>query len=75
MINLKEIKHCELCGEKDLQEVLNIGNHPLCDDLVPVNSNIKCTLYPITILLCENCLRICFKVGRDRNDNWIFRGD
>lgn len=56
MINLKEIKHCELCGEKDLQEVLNIGNHPLCDDLVPVNSNIKCTLYPITILLCESCL-------------------
>ena len=56
MINLKEIKHCELCGEKDLQEVLNIGNHPLCDDLVPVNSNIECTLYPITILLCESCL-------------------
>ena len=56
MIDLKEIKHCELCGDKDLKEVLNIGNHPLCDDLVPVKSNMECTLYPITILLCESCL-------------------
>ena len=56
MEHLKEIKHCELCGNKDLKEVLNIGNHPLCDDLVPVNSSMECTLYPITILLCESCL-------------------
>ena len=55
-MDLKEIKHCELCGDKDLKEVLNIGNHPLCDDLVPVKSNMECTLYPITILLCESCL-------------------
>ena len=45
-----------MCGHKNLQEVLNIGNHPLCDDLVPINSNRQCTLYPITILLCQNCL-------------------
>ena len=55
MEDLKEIKHCELCGHKNLQEVLNIGNHPLCDDLVPINSNRQCKSYPITILLCQNC--------------------
>jgi SAM-dependent methyltransferase len=54
--DLKQIKHCELCGHKNLQEVLNIGNHPLCDDLIPINSNRQCTSYPITILLCQNCL-------------------
>ena len=56
MEDLKQIKHCELCGHKNLQEVLNIGNHPLCDDLIPINSNRQCTSYPITILLCQNCL-------------------
>jgi len=54
--DLKQIKHCELCGHKNLQEVLNIGNHPLCDDLIPISSNRQCTSYPITILLCQNCL-------------------
>ena len=56
MEDLKQIKHCELCGHKNLQEVLNIGNHPLCDDLIPISSNRQCTSYPITILLCQNCL-------------------
>ena len=56
MEDLKEIKNCELCGNEDLEEVLNIGNHPLCDDLVPINSNRQCTSYPIQILFCKNCL-------------------
>ena len=56
MEDLKEIKNCELCGNEDLEEVLNIGNHPLCDDLVPINSSRQCTSYPIQILLCKNCL-------------------
>ena len=56
MKDLKEITNCELCGSEDLEEVLNIGEHPLCDDLVPINSNRQCTSYPITIMLCQNCL-------------------
>ena len=56
MKNLKEIKNCELCGYENLEEILNIGEHPLCDDLVPINSDRKCTSYPIKIMLCQNCL-------------------
>ena len=51
-VKIKEITNCELCGNEDLEEVLNIGEHPLCDDLVPINSNGQCT-YPITIMLCQ----------------------
>ena len=30
------IKLCEVCGNKNLIEVLDLGNHPLCDDLIPI---------------------------------------
>jgi len=53
---IKEIKNCEVCRNGSLQEVLNLGEHPLCDDLVPINSDRVCELYPITVLLCEKCL-------------------
>ncbi len=56
MKKLKEIKNCELCGHENLEEVLDIGEHPLCDDLVPINSDRQCTSYPIKIMLCQNCL-------------------
>ena len=56
MKKLKEIKNCELCGHQNLEEVLDIGEHPLCDDLVPTNSDRQCTSYPIKIMLCQNCL-------------------
>ena len=56
MKNLKEIKNCELCGHENLEEVLDIGEHPLCDDLVPTNSDRQCTSYPIKIMLCQNCI-------------------
>ena len=53
---LKEIKTCEVCNSNNyLNEVLNLGDHPLCDDLVPVNTIRTSKLYPITILLCTNC--------------------
>ena len=28
--------HCEVCGNTKLDPVLNLGNHPMCDDLVRV---------------------------------------
>ena len=56
MKKLKEIKNCELCGHENLEEVLDIGEHPLCDDLVPINSDSQCKSYPIKIMLCQNCI-------------------
>jgi len=51
-----EIKNCEVCGNDKLSSVLNLGSHPLCDDLIPVGDTRVCREYPIEILLCENCI-------------------
>ena len=52
---LHEIKHCEVCGNVNLRPALNLGSHPMCDDLVPVGDSRQCQAYPIEILLCETC--------------------
>ncbi len=46
---------CEVCGSRSIVEVLNLGEHPLCDDLIPIGSNTTCTMYPIDIVFCTNC--------------------
>jgi len=51
-----EINSCEVCGNKDLIPVLNLGLHPMCDDLVEVNSTRICKEYPIEIVFCTNCI-------------------
>lgn len=52
---MKDISKCEVCGASDLESVLDLGLHPLCDDLVPFGSDRKCKEYPIEILFCANC--------------------
>ena len=49
---MKKIVKCEICGNKNLDKVLDLGLHPLCDDLVTINENRKCIEYPIDILFC-----------------------
>jgi len=51
-----EIAKCEVCNNEQLKPVLNLGNHPLCDDLVQINEQRDCIDYPIEILFCEQCL-------------------
>lgn len=53
-----EIKSCEVCGSRDLKSVLNLGSHPLCDDLVPVGDNRICQEYPIELLYCQTCFTV-----------------
>ena len=36
---------CEICKSKNLPVVLNLGKHPLCDDLIKIGSNKKSKLY------------------------------
>ena len=55
MISVIEIVKCEVCESKDLVGVLNLGAHPLCDDLVEFGDDRICKEYPIDILFCENC--------------------
>ena len=52
---LKSIYNCEVCGNTSLKPVLNLGKHPMCDDLVPVGDPRVCKEYPIEILYCNVC--------------------
>ena len=53
---IHEIASCEVCGSETLVPVLDLGSHPMCDDLVPIGDGRVCREYPIEILFCENCL-------------------
>ena len=46
---------CQVCGTKELVRVLDLGNHPLCDDLIPLESELQCSEYPIDIVYCNEC--------------------
>ena len=50
-----EITKCEVCGTRELSPVLDLGMHPMCDDLIPVGSAQQCEVYPIDILYCQTC--------------------
>lgn len=52
---IKRIKVCEVCDNTELYQVLDLGKHPLCDDLIPVSESIENTTYPIEILFCKSC--------------------
>ena len=54
-MNKIKIKSCEVCDHPELVEVLNLGNHPLCDDLVKFGEDRQCEEYPIIINFCNNC--------------------
>ena len=46
---------CEVCKNEGLLPVLDLGDHPLCDDLIPLGSELKCSEYPIDIVYCNVC--------------------
>ena len=49
------IYSCEVCGNEYINKVLDLGLHPMCDDLVPINENRDCLEYPIEIGYCKEC--------------------
>jgi Methyltransferase domain/C-methyltransferase C-terminal domain/Putative zinc binding domain len=55
MSSPNRITSCEVCGASRLAQVLDLGLHPLCDDLVPVGDPRICHEYPIEILYCDQC--------------------
>src|SRR3954462_9823191 len=50
-----EVKSCEVCGNTALRTAIDLGLHPMCDDLVPIGNEYICKDYPIEILYCEIC--------------------
>lgn len=51
----RSIDHCEVCGSRELTTALDLGLHPMCDDLVPIGDDRVCRRYPIEILFCDRC--------------------
>lgn len=49
------IESCEVCGGSDLRKALDLGRHPLCDDLVPVGDPRVPDNHPIDIAFCPVC--------------------
>jgi 2-polyprenyl-3-methyl-5-hydroxy-6-metoxy-1,4-benzoquinol methylase len=47
---------CEICKKKNLPVVLNLGKHPLCDDLIKIGSNKESKLYKIEVIFCKKCI-------------------
>jgi 2-polyprenyl-3-methyl-5-hydroxy-6-metoxy-1,4-benzoquinol methylase len=47
---------CEVCGNAGMETFLELGAHPLCDDLIDPQSPHDSELFRQTILLCEVCL-------------------
>ena len=47
---------CEICKSKNLPVVLNLGKHPLCDDIIKIGSNKDSKLYKIEVVFCKKCI-------------------
>jgi len=55
MKNIEKIlKKCQIC-KKNLNKLFSLGKHPLCDDLIKINSKKKNITYPIDLLFCKVC--------------------
>lgn len=52
---MTEINKCEVCDNTELVPKINLGLHPMCDDLIKVGDNRKNVEFPIEILFCERC--------------------
>jgi len=52
---MNKIEGCEVCGGGQLLPVLDLGRHPMCDDLVPVGNGRIPADYPISIVFCPIC--------------------
>ena len=63
-----EVATCEVCGNEKLEPVLDLGPHPLCDDLVLVGDDRVCNEYRIEILYCSKCATAHQRYQVPKND-------
>lgn len=52
---MMQIERCEVCGGTELRDVIDLGDHPMCDDLVPTGVDRQPQNYPIKIAFCPVC--------------------
>ena len=49
------VRSCEVCGNQTLHDFLDLGEQPLCDDLVPIGNSARVPTYPTVISWCSRC--------------------
>jgi SAM-dependent methyltransferase len=52
---LKEKTHCEVCDNKNLSSVMNLGRLPLPDDLRKIGDPEMAPKFPTEVLFCDTC--------------------
>lgn len=52
---MTEINKCEVCDSTEIVPKIDLGLHPMCDDLIKIGDNRKNQEYPIKIYFCEHC--------------------
>lgn len=55
IMETSKITSCEVCGENTLVSVLDLGDHPICDELIPIGSEAINQLFPIEVHYCTKC--------------------
>lgn len=51
-----EVRECEVCGNAKLESVLDLGLHPMCDDLIRIGEARVCREYPLEVMFCDRCV-------------------
>ena len=52
------ITTCEVCDGTELIEVLDLGDQPMCDDLVPIGNDAMPKNYPLRLAGCPTCYTV-----------------
>ena len=50
------VKFCEVCKSNNIDKVLDLGDHALCDDLIEIGDARENKQYPIKVFFCNDCL-------------------
>ncbi len=58
MTIINQITTCEVCDATDLVPLLDLGDQPMCDDLVPIGNDAHPTAYPLRLVGCPHCITI-----------------
>ena len=67
MKNHRIINSCEVCGNNQLDTVLDLGSHTLCDNLKKVGDETNAEKFPIKVLFCKECLTAHQSFQIDKN--------
>ena len=62
-MNYKIIKKCQVCSNRNLKQILDLGNQPLCDDLKKKGVGRK---YKTKIIFCDKCFTAFQKYNVDK---------